>query len=109
MSSDRVYRLIRRSAVVGACVAAMPAWAAESVSPGAAGLEEVIVTATKRETNLQDTPIAVTAFSQTALEQAHVNDLAGLQSYVPNLTVEQHGDSGGRARLSARRRFRESH
>jgi iron complex outermembrane receptor protein len=96
MSSDRVYRLIRRSAVVvGACVAAMPAWAAESVSPGAAGLEEVIVTATKRETNLQDTPIAVTAFSQPALDRAHVNDLAGLQSYVPNLTVEQHGDSGG--------------
>src|SRR5258708_6966451 len=31
-----------------------------------AQLDEVIVTATKRETNLQETPVAITAFSQTA-------------------------------------------
>ena len=35
------------------------------------------------------------ALSQTELDRAHVNDIAGLQTLVPDLTVEQHGDSGG--------------
>ena len=94
MSSDRIYRLIRRSAVVGACVAAMPAWAAESVSPGAAGLEEVIVTATKRETNLQETPIAVTALStsrRSIARTAYVS-LLDVRGLVPNLQFFENGD-----------------
>ncbi|GMG87948.1 TonB-dependent receptor [Biformimicrobium ophioploci] len=50
-------------------------------------LEEVTVTATKRETDLMDTPVAITAFSQAQLERAgatNVRDLAGL---VPNLDI----------------------
>lgn len=62
---------------------------------GAIPLDEVVVTAERREAGIQDTPIAVSAFSQRTIEEAHVNDLAGLQLLVPNLTVEQHGDSGG--------------
>ncbi len=104
MSNERIHRSIRRAmshratlsraAFLGAaaCVA-LPAFAADSGEQ--AGVEEIIVTASRRETNLQDTPIAVTAFSQEALDKTHANDLAGLQSFVPNLTVEQHGDSGG--------------
>jgi iron complex outermembrane receptor protein len=71
----------------------MPVFAAES--GGDLQIEEIIVTANRRETNLQDTAVAVTALSQTALDQAQASDLAGLQALVPNLTVEQHGDSGG--------------
>ena len=44
---------------------------------------------------MQDTPLAVTAFGQRELDKAQVKDLSTLQSLVPNLTVEQHGDSGG--------------
>ena len=58
-------------------------------------VEELVVTAERRETLLQDTPIAVSAFSQDTIDRAHVDDLAALQTLVPNLTVEQHGDSGG--------------
>jgi iron complex outermembrane recepter protein len=102
MSNERNYRSLRRAVhrathravFVGAAVCvALPAIAASSDDE--VSVEEIIVTASRRETNLQDTPIAVTAFSQTALDQAHASDLAGLQSFVPNLTVEQHGDSGG--------------
>lgn len=57
--------------------------------------EEIVVTAERREGDIQETPIAVSAFSQQTIEEAHVNDLAGLQILMPNLTVEQHGDSGG--------------
>jgi iron complex outermembrane receptor protein len=51
------------------------------------GLEEVIVTAQKREQNLQEVPVAVTALTQETLEVntvVNVNDLSGL---APNLTV----------------------
>lgn len=94
--SNHLYRSRRSallSAAVSSCLAAciaLPAVAADNTA-----LDEVIVTANRRDANLQDTAIAVTAFSQAALDRAHVADLAGLQTFVPNLTVEQHGDSGG--------------
>ncbi|MDP3745750.1 MAG: TonB-dependent receptor [Phenylobacterium sp.] len=74
-----------------AALIAAPAYA----QTGPTSVEELIVTALRRETLLQDTPIAVSAFSQSSLNDAKVSDLASLQSLVPNLTVEQHGDSGG--------------
>jgi len=76
-----------------ACLAPMSAAVAQTGD--VSEVEEVMVTALRRETRLQDTPIAVTAFSNEAIERAHVDDLASLQALVPNLTVEQHGDSGG--------------
>lgn len=91
MSSYVASRRYLLSAAVVSCLST-PTFAADSRAPM---VEEVIVTASKRATNLQDTPIAVSAFSQAALDRAHVADLAGLQTFVPNLTVEQHGDSGG--------------
>lgn len=60
-----------------------------------AAQQRVTVTATKRLTTVQDTPLAVTTYSQRDLDKAQVKDLTTLQSLVPNLSVEQHGDSGG--------------
>jgi iron complex outermembrane receptor protein len=62
---------------------------------GSAAVDQVTVTATKRLTLVQDTPLAVTAFSGKDLEKAQVKDLSTMQALVPNLSVEQHGDSGG--------------
>ena len=56
--------------------------------------ERITITATKRLTTVQDTPLAVSAFSMRDLEKAQVTDLSSIQALVPNLTVEQHGDSG---------------
>lgn len=50
-------------------------------------LEEIIVTATKTETSLQDTPIAVSAFSQDQLDSALINDTMNLQFNVPNMMM----------------------
>lgn len=58
-------------------------------------LERVTVSATKRLTFVQDTPLAVTALTQKDLERGQVKDLSTMQALVPNLSVEQHGDSGG--------------
>jgi len=52
-----------------------------------AQLEEVIVTATKVETSIQDTPIAVTAFTQDQLDSQLINDTMNLQFNVPNMTM----------------------
>ena len=49
-------------------------------------LEEVVVTAAKVEASIQDTPIAVTAFSQEALDSQLINDASAMQFSVPNLT-----------------------
>ena len=48
-------------------------------------LAEVIVTATKRETNVQDTPVADTVFSQSALDESRVSDITDLAKFVPGV------------------------
>ncbi|MEM1404107.1 MAG: TonB-dependent receptor [Pseudomonadota bacterium] len=52
-------------------------------------IEEVTVTASKRETTLQDTPIAVSVTTAEQIEDAQVRDLIDLQSLVPSLRVSQ--------------------
>jgi iron complex outermembrane receptor protein len=52
-----------------------------------AQLEEVVVTAQKREQSLQDAPIAITAFGQNELEQKGVRDLVDLGTFAPNVKV----------------------
>ena len=52
-------------------------------------IEEVVVTATKREETLQDIPVAVTVTPGATLEQAQILDLIDLQSIVPSLRVTQ--------------------
>jgi len=54
-------------------------------------IEEIIVTATKRATNLQNTPLAVSAFSQETLSENHVVNLNDLQGMVPSLHIAQNG------------------
>ena len=50
-------------------------------------LEEIVVTAQKRAEGLQDTPVAVTAFTGEQLQQAGVYDSIGLSNVVPNVTI----------------------
>ena len=52
-----------------------------------AELSEVTVTARRREETLQEVPVAVTAFTETALEEFNIEDLGDLDAYVPNLTI----------------------
>ena len=48
-------------------------------------LEEIVVTAERRETNLQTTPLAVTALSAVQLERRQVTETLDLVRQVPNL------------------------
>ena len=50
-------------------------------------LEEIVVTATKRATNLQDTPVAITAFSADSLEQLGIQNAQDLVQHTPGLSI----------------------
>lgn len=60
---------------------------AAAASAGPAGLEEVIITAQKREQNQQDVPISVIALSRQQLQDAGVTDIKNLAALTPGITV----------------------
>jgi iron complex outermembrane receptor protein len=49
----------------------------------------IIVTASKRETTLQETPISVSVTTGETLENAQIRDVLDLQSVTPSLRVSQ--------------------
>jgi len=49
--------------------------------------EEVIVTATKREQNIYDVPVAISAFTAATMEKQGIVDLTDVGKFVPNLNV----------------------
>ncbi len=106
MATDKVH-LIATTAIAivtvalgaGESVAAGPAPAVEarnaSTNTAPTGeVSEVIVTATRREQNLQNVPVAVTAITSDDLVKLHVQTLQDLQFSVPNLVFG--GESSSR-------------
>lgn len=61
----------------------------------AGALEEVVVTARKREESLQDTPIAISAFSAAALERQQISSTEDLDQIAPNLQFASYGPLTG--------------
>jgi iron complex outermembrane receptor protein len=83
---------LRDSTLCGVALAALCAFssarAAEADAETGVGLSEVVVTAEKRETDLQKTPIAITAVSGEQLETRHIQSLADLVTGgIPGLRV----------------------
>ncbi len=58
-------------------------------SQGSLALEEVIVTAQKREQSLQDVPVSVSAVSGEQIDDLGLANLQDMAQYVPNLTINQ--------------------
>ncbi len=74
------------SAPLGAQQAPPPAVVHES-----GALEEVIVTAQKREEDIQKVPLSVVAFSAATLEETGVQDFASLAARIPGVTLNSAG------------------
>lgn len=55
-------------------------------------LAEVVVTARKREENLQDVPDAITAFTASSIENAGIRHIGDFFALTPNLTFEDGSD-----------------
>lgn len=65
-------------------------------------VEEIVVTAQRREQNLQDVPIAITAISQTALQTNRITSVMDLNTQAPNLTLRSTAGGIGVANFSMR-------
>lgn len=89
--------LLASIAVSGVAVTA-PAMAQDEAASAESG-DEIIVTARRREENLLDVPIAVSAFSGEALELRGALDLTDIGNITPNTTLET--SRGSNSTLSA--------
>ncbi len=59
--------------------------AAEQARPG---IEEMVVTARKRQENVQDVPIAITVMGGQFVQTLNPRDLSDLEGYVPNMIID---------------------
>ena len=70
-------------------IALAPDSFAQNESSNEGGIPDVIVTATRQATNLQSTPIAITAITSEALAERSITNTADLGSIVPNATFRE--------------------
>ena len=52
------------------------------------GIEEVIVTAERQASSIQDTAISITAFDSTLIEALNLRNQEDLQNYIPATTIQ---------------------
>lgn len=104
---NRASLLSRTSVLLGALALCYPAFgqAADPETPDEDAVsrqETIVVTATKRQTTLENTPVAVTAVSGADLQEAGVGDTQSIQALVPSLTVTTSTSETGGAAIRLR-------
>jgi len=84
---------VRVSGLLAASAAMLITGAAAAAdgTPNTDSLAEIVVTATKRSTTLQETPISITATSGDELIQHGVPDISSLASAVPGVSIQSVG------------------
>jgi outer membrane receptor protein involved in Fe transport len=83
--------MFQRSKVSQAVLCAISAGAISVSANAQQSIEEVVVTATKREESLQDVPIAVTALTGKALDELGISNFSDYVIQLPGVTA---GGSG---------------
>jgi iron complex outermembrane recepter protein len=76
---------LRRGAALAVALFVLSGVAAAATSDS---LEEIVVTAEKRSENLQNVPIAITAFTAEALQSRGITDIHGLSNLTPNVNLD---------------------
>lgn len=101
MKSNRSPLSLHRSwsvpTAIAACLGCAPGLAQQSSSESsvaALGLEEIVVTAQKREEKLNRVPISISALSEAHLEKLGAKDLAGFAREIPGLSVQAATNGG---------------
>ena len=79
-------KMMKRFSIAGlaASITLLPGAA---MAQGSDALEEIVVTATKREQTLQDVPVAVSVTTVETINKASIQDVTDLASIVPSLRV----------------------
>jgi iron complex outermembrane receptor protein len=83
--------LFQLSLISAAIINTIPAYAQSGPV-----LEEVIVTAQRREQNMQEVPVSVTAFTGDALERGNIRSATEYLAQTPNVSYTEDGSSGSR-------------
>src|SRR5688572_1063108 len=83
---------------------ALPAEGAadRQLEPSRSVLEEIVVTARRREERLLDVPISLSVLPDVALERLQIDDVVALQYAVPNMTVTPWPGTPARATITMR-------
>ena len=83
--------VVARAPLASAVLLALsPAYAQEVT-----GLDEVVVTAQKRTESLQDVPLSIQAIGTKQLEELHIASFADYAKFLPSLSYQSGGQSGG--------------
>ncbi|WP_448582668.1 TonB-dependent receptor [Thermaurantiacus sp.] len=98
-TNGRVRAFLLASAPVAAVLLPQPADAQDAATTG---LEDIIVTATRRAESIQDAPVAVSAIAPTQLERAAAPDIRDLVGRVPNLVIDPVNAGPSAAAISIR-------
>ena len=64
-----------------------PAFAQAAAEADVSGLDEIVVTAQKREENLQQTPLSISAISSKQLELQQISETKDLGALAPNVSI----------------------
>ena len=75
------------TAVIGSAVTMVPGHTVHAQDDSDFYIEEIVVTAQKREQGLQDVPIAVSAFSADSLDRLNIDDALDIQYEIPNAVL----------------------
>ncbi|MFT4912636.1 MAG: iron complex outermembrane receptor protein [Brevundimonas sp.] len=87
-------RIVKTALLAGAALSALSTAAmaqdtgAMASGPQASSIDDVIITARRRDEQLKDVPVAVTALGAERLEETGASDITALQQQTPNATVQ---------------------
>jgi iron complex outermembrane receptor protein len=85
-----IMKILVLSVVTNSALAQARVMNADS-SPGGPPLEEIVVTAEKRNSTVQDTPMSLTAITGDQLQAQGISDLKGVIAEVPGISVRSSG------------------
>lgn len=90
MRAVRTRSMILAGTALAALLTSAPAaFAQQTAEPEASSVEDIVVTARRREESLQDVPIAVSAFTEETIENRQLEDLADVARYTPGVQLQQ--------------------
>ena len=95
MRSFKLFKQVAFAVVSVSLLFSSAPLSAQSDSGSSAILEEIVVTARKREESLQDTPLAVSAFNARELEQRNIVSVNEISQYIPNVQYDNVASEAG--------------
>ncbi|MEM8547549.1 MAG: hypothetical protein AAGF46_05210 [Pseudomonadota bacterium] len=88
MSMPLIGRCLLGAALPAAVLLSLLPTPADAQETGAKSIDEVVVTARRREESLQDVPLAITAISGEELARIGIEDIVAVGQAAPNVTLE---------------------